>query len=224
MKNIFLFAFFCLFILNIRTETQIYQNYILIYGEGPIGQNYGDNFNVITYSKQEAVQLAKFDILSFLSGMLYGYKFKIEVENPLNGRQGYFEEQAVTLINEKDKNLTLRQLQEAFNRLKIQAIYRLREDHKNFLAAVNSLSTTFAVGEALGEGGLDWDQRNVVLKSAVKNAIIEAARKKYKSRPLFISGKYYLRETPLFFITDGQWRVNVKLNLVLQDVSYQNSY
>ncbi|MCG8569217.1 MAG: hypothetical protein MJB14_03680 [Spirochaetes bacterium] len=227
MKKILFYHYISFFLgFFLFSQTQIHQNYIVLYSEGPFGQHYTyeDDFTVTTYSEADAVRLAKKDTLEYLSAIIYGYRFDYQIENKFINRSSRFHVQLISQINEADNNLTLRQLEKEENTYRFQALYQLRNDHKQFIKGIQALSAQYSGGQAIGTEGLAWDQRTVVFHKALQEAILYKARKKIKSRPLNIKGKVFLKETPLFFIVEGNWRVVVKVNVIIEKVTYQHSF
>ena len=98
MKRLLIITY--LIIHTILFSNQIYQNYIQVYGEGPIGRHLV-GFDVIVYSRKDAVELARKEIMEFLSGSIYGYSFIYKVENNLNHSEGYFD--LIPLVKLKEK-------------------------------------------------------------------------------------------------------------------------
>ena len=213
--------FLCTPALNPKTE--IYQNYITIYGEGPIGRH-PIGFDVKTYSMEDSVNFARTEILEFLSGMVYGYRFVYKTSNKLNNRKGYFEAVPIFKIQKKDPGLRLRQYLKSQTALKFQAVYRLSESQKNYLSGWQSLKAKAEAGKYTGNDGIEWTNRIDTYYKALENAVLNGARKKYKSRPQYIKGRLLLKESPDINLIDGQWRVIVKVHLELENVSYQESY
>lgn len=218
-----LFFLFSLLSISLFSEVQIYQNYIVIYGEGPVGQ-YALDFQSKTYSEQDAVRYAKQEIIEYLSGMVYGYRFTYKLENKVNGRKGYFDLEPIAVLKGDDPGLQLRQYSESPMMIKIQAMYRLTEQQKAYMQAFASSSARMSQGGASDSWVADWSKRLEVYQDALKNAVFNAARKKYKSRPQYVKGRILLKETPRFFVEEGQWKAVLKIHLIFDDVSYQDSY
>jgi hypothetical protein len=215
---IFLFSFF--FSLN---AIDIYQNYVQVFGEGPIGQMpFG--FEVKTFSKEESIEFSRTEIMEFLSGMIYGYNFTYKVENKLNNTKGFFEIENITRLRKNDKNLSLTEFEQSQTSLKIKGIYRLEEGQKDYLAGFQASSAKMSSGTAFGSSTLGWETRLTVYKESLKNSILNNARKNYKSRPLYIKGKIFLAESPLISIISGEWRVIAKTHVIISSVNYLDSY
>jgi len=200
---------------------ELYENYIEIIGEGPLGQ-YLIAFDKVTYSKEDAVRLAKNEVFEFLTGLVYGYNYKYKVENNVNKQKGYFEITPIGSISEKDKNLTLNQYLEKRDGIKIQAIYRLNENQKTYIRGFQSSPAKFSVGDAYGSYTGPWDKRIAVYKDALRSAVLSDAKKRLKSRPLFIKGRIFLKESPQIAIISGQWRVVVKAHVIMSEIKYED--
>lgn len=204
-------------------STQVYQNYILIYGEGPIGQH-PLGFEVRTYSLEDGVKIATDEILFFLAGMIYGYEFTYKIENPINNRKGFFELTPIVKLTHKDKNLNLREHEQSQEKITLQAIYRIDKNQRHYLRGFQSSFADTSQGEVRELFSSDWNDRMEAFELSIKNAILNAARKKYKSRPQYVTGRVLLAETPKFYIKSGQWRVLTKIHYRFTDVKYRESF
>ncbi|MBN2544323.1 MAG: hypothetical protein JXB50_00910 [Spirochaetes bacterium] len=210
-----------LFITTVSYTLELYENYIEIIGEGPLGQHL-IAFDKVTYSKEDAVRFAKKEIFEFLTGLVYGYNYKYKVENNINKQKGYFELTPIGKISEKDKNLTLNQYLEKLNGIKIQAVYRLNENQKTYIRGFQSSIANFSVGDAYGSYTDTWDKRIMVYKDSLRSAVLSDAKKRLKSRPLFIKGKIFLKQSPQITVVSGQWRVVVKAHVIMSEVKYED--
>lgn len=222
MKFLFIFIITLLYC-SLSFTSEIYQNYVQAYGEGPLGQ-YLTGLDTVRYTEEDAVEYAREEIMEFLSGMIYGYNFIYKVENKINNTKGYFDLIPIARLKNTDKNISLTQLQEKGDSLKIQALYRLSLDQKSYLKGFQSSLAKMSIGESSGSWVDKWDKRLDVYKDALKNAIFNEARKRYKSRPLFIKGKLLLIKSPLIMINSGQWKVRVKVHVIIKEVKYRDVY
>lgn len=220
-KNMCIFFLFLSF--SLWPEVQVYQNYIIIYGEGPVGQ-YPVGFETKTYSREDAVGYAKQEILEYLSGMVYGYRFTYKVENKVNNRKGFFDLEPVARLKNDDFNLTLRQFSESPLMIKVQAQYRLNDQQKVYIQAFKSSIAVMSQGSSTDSWVGDWDIRLSVYEDAIRDGVLNAARKKYKSRPHYLKGRILLAESPNFSVIEGQWRAVLKIHIIFDSVSYQDSY
>lgn len=223
MRRRLIICIFFLSILPVLFSNDIYQHYILTYGEGPLGQHLL-GFESVIYSKQDAVDYAKSEIMEFLSAMIYGYTFTYKVENTVSNIEGYFDLEKIADMQHTDPNITLRQLEEKSDAIRIQATYRLGEDQKHYIRAYQSLSACMSMGEAEGPIIDKWESRLDVYKEAIKAAVLNEARNRLKSRPLLIKGRLLLQESPRIYLISGNWRVRVTIHLMIQDVEYRDVY
>jgi len=210
-----------LFIAGVIYPLELYENYIEITGEGPVGQ-YLIAFDKITYSQEDAVKLAKNEIFEFLTGLVYGYNYKYKVENNVTGQKGYFELTPIAGIHEKDSNLKLYQYLERRDRIKILAVYSLNENQKTYIRGFQSSPANFSVGDAYGSYTGPWDNRLLVYKDSLRSAVLSDAKKRLKARPLFIKGKIFLKETPQIAVVSGRWRVVVKAHVIMSEIKYED--
>jgi hypothetical protein len=217
--------FILIFIFNLFSlyPDLIYQNYIQVYGEGPVGR-YLLGKDVKVYTKDDAVNLAKDEIREFLAGMLYGYAFVYKVENKLNHSQGFFELTPLAKIKDLEKNVELTQFEESSVSLRFQALYRLKDDQKSFVNGFQSSLAKFSVGEARKNSIGEWNLRLEAYKDAMKNAVLNEARLKIKARPLFIKGRILLKNSPTITLISGDWRARVETHLIIQEVTYEDVY
>lgn len=202
----------------------ITKNYVQVYGESPKGRMpFGLDARV--YTEQESVLLARNEAFEFLAGMVYGYEFVYAVENPLLNVKGYFDLRHIAKIKRDDPNVSVTQLEESHEFMRVQALYRLNEDQKLFINGFRSQAGQMTMGDGEAAWTDNWSERITgSFKNAIQNAVLNAARRQYQSRPQYISGKLILRETPLFQADAGSWRCRVKADLVIDDVSYRDSY
>ncbi|MBP5706737.1 MAG: hypothetical protein J6W76_05595, partial [Spirochaetales bacterium] len=115
----------------------ITKNYVQVYGEAPKGRvPFGVEVKV--YSEKETVVLARNEAFEFLAGMVYGYDFVYAVENPLLNVKGHFDLKHIAKIKVDDPNVTVTQLEEAQQFMRVQALYRLNEDQKLFINGFRS--------------------------------------------------------------------------------------
>jgi|GEM_PF-1270906 len=260
MKNIIIALFFFLSIQLIITD-EINQNYIQIFGEGPIGQ-YIKGLETKRYTKEDALNYAKNEILEYLSAMVYGYNFVYKVENKLNESEGFFDleniykfksiEKIVKLTqvevpedyeikkeikNEKDKieedqNDFFISIDDKKNKhfqiedllIRFRGIYRLSEDQKYYIKGFQSSLAKMSMGEAKGSWLEEWDTRLKIYKDALRNAVLNEAKRRLKSRPLYIKGKILLIESPRFFMVSGEWVARVKIHVIILEVDYKENY
>lgn len=224
MRKIIYLIFFLITIINEKIFVMdIYENYAKVSGEGPVGQ-YVVGFKTKTYSKEDAISLAKREIFEFLTGLIYGYNFKYKVENNVNKQKGYFELTPIASISEKDKSISLTQSLEKQDAVKILAIYRLNENQKSYIRAFNSSVATFTVGEGYSPFVGEWDNRLISYREAIKNSILNDAKTRLKARPLFIKGKIFLKESPSFTVVSGEWRCVVKVHIMVTEVKYEDVF
>lgn len=110
------------------------------------------------------------------------------------------------------------------DRVRFQLTYKLLEQQKkrrkNFAGAL----AESAKGEDFSQDCQDWTLRKVAFENAVKNAIFNKARKDIKSRPEYICGKVMLKESPMFSINSGLWKVIVHVSITIDEITYQSSY
>jgi hypothetical protein len=208
---------------NYLYSQDIYQNYITAYGEGPVGQ-YIIGFITKFYTKEDAVNCAKNEIIEFLSGMIYGYTFTYKVENKNNNSNGYFELLPISHIKNTDKNIQLNQYQEKSDELKIQALYKLNSGQKSYLAGFQSSTANMSMGEATLSSIASWEKRIETYNLAIKNAVLNKAKEKYKSRPYILKGKILLKENPVFSIISGDWRAIVKIHINIDYANFDSVY
>lgn len=207
----------------LNAESEIYENYIVIYGEGPHGQH-PKGFDVITYTKKNAEDIAKSEISTYMSGMIYGYKFEYQVDNPVNKREEYFDLKPTHKLNVNDPNFTYRQYEISQMSIRVQGIYRLFDDQKSYMTGYKSLSGSSSQGIYNEYDSQDWDNRYKSFEQAVKNSILNYAKSNIKSRPETITGRLILRQSPKFYIVSGRWKVMVSTNIVIDEIKYQNSF
>jgi hypothetical protein len=201
----------------------IYRNYVEVLGEGPVGGRF-IGFETKYYTLEEGVEFARTEILNFVSGMIFGYDFVYKVENPLNKSEGYFDMTPVSSIRKDDKNLKVIQLEESQTSIRVQGQYRLNEDQKTYIRGFGASKAFMSMGEAYETWVGPWDKRIDTVKDAVRNAVLNGARKNLKSRPLYIKGKLVFSESPHLYVVSGQWRAVVKINLVISEVQYMDTY
>ena len=222
MKKIF-FPFLFFMALSPICTNQIYQSYIQVYGEGPKGQ-FNAGMDIINYSQEETVQLAKAEIIEFLSGMIYGYTFIYRVENKLDHTDGYFELMPIYKINPSDKNIELNQINNNDFILSILAIYQLLDEQKNYIMGFQSSLAKVSSGEAKAPVFKNWESRLNVYKDALRNTVLNEARNSLKARPLFIRGRLLLKESPKINIISGEWVVKVEAHIIIKEIEYQDVY
>jgi hypothetical protein len=210
-------------ILSLLFPNQIYQNYVQVYGEGPVGRHLV-GFNVIVYSKEDGVELARKEIMEFLSGCIYGYSFIYKVENKLSHSEGYFDLIPLVKLKENDINLTLTQLEENDLTLRLQAKYRLTDDQKNYIMGFQSSIAKFSMGEASEKIDKDWSKRLEIYKNAIRNSVLNEAKKRLKARPLYIKGRILLIESPTTGIISGEWNIRVKTHVIINEITYEDVY
>jgi hypothetical protein len=219
--------------------TDIYQSYITVRGEGPLGQYMsgwdsitmegfdnpdGSTLTFIYYERDDAVRLAKEEIQELLSGLVYGYRFQYRVHNKMNNSEGWFELEPVARFNDITKFVDINQFEEGERSLRFQAIYRLSRDQKSYLRGYQSSLALTGQGMSTGSWVDHWPGRMEQYRESIKLAILHAAKRRYKARPLDISGRLLLAEPPLFGVVGGQWRVSVKIHLIIQDVTWEDVY
>ena len=212
-----------LFIIFSLYSNEINQNYVQVYGEGPKGR-IPTGFEVRTYTIEDSVKYAKNEVLEFLSGMVYGYNFVYRVENKINNTKGYFELVPISQIKNTDKNFTLSQYEESQISIRVQGTYRLNQNQKDYIRGFQASIAKSASGTGFSKWEADWTKRFDAYKDAIRDAVLNSARKSIKSRPQYIKGKVLIADSPLYSIISGQWRVIVKVHLIITDVKYIDSY
>jgi len=171
-------------VVNLYTEDSL-KSYIQIYGEGPKGQ-LQLGFETKTYSKEDTTEFCRAEIMEFLSAMIYGYNFDYKIENKINNTKGFFNLENIVNLRKDDKNIRFTEVLEYENSLKIKCIYRLNDDQKIYHAGYQSLSSRSSAGESFGDIYGGWETRLKTYKEAIKNSILNAAKKNIKSRPLYV--------------------------------------
>ncbi len=223
MKKTILILFILLPVFLFPSE-DYYKNYIQAYGEGPIGQ-YMNGMRTVTYSKEQGVEIAVKELQEFLSGMIYGYYFEYKVENRLDDSKGFFDVKNLAVIKLKDNPFfKYSQLQESAGSIRLQGTYRLSDDQKTYINGFNSSLAVMSMGEASGPWIGDWENRMDIFRNALRNAVLNEAKKTLKSRPLYLKGKLRLRESPVFFVKNGNWYARVIVDVMISDVSYRENY
>ncbi|MBR3731015.1 MAG: hypothetical protein IKQ61_07510 [Spirochaetales bacterium] len=205
-------------------SAHITKNYVQVYGEAPKGR-IPMQFDAKVYTEQETVLSARNEAFEFLAGMVYGYDFVYAVENPLLNVKGHFDLKHIARIKADDPNVTVTQLEESQEFMRVQALYRLNGDQKLFINGFRSQAGQMTMGDGYAPWTTEWSDRITgAFKNAVQNAVLNAARRIYQSRPQYITGKLILRETPKFNADAGQWHCHIKADLVIDDVSYRDQY
>ena len=110
------------------------------------------------------------------------------------------------------------------DRVRYQLTYKLLEDQKNRRKNFAGTLAESSRGEDCSQDCQDWSLRNTAFENAVKNAILNKARKDIKSRPEYICGKVMLKESPLFSVNSGSWRAIVHVSIAFDEITYQTSY
>lgn len=219
MNKYLLLTLLILLVTPMYSSREVFENYIIIYGEGPFGQH-PIGFEVRNYSRNDAENMAINEIAVFMSGMIYGYKFEYQPENPIDKRKDFFELTPVHLLKVKDKNFDFRQYEISQMSIRVQGIYRLYDDQKSFINGFRSPKVVTSQGIHDLLSSQDWDNRYKSFELAVKDAILNYARTSLKSRPLNIKGRLTLTESPKFSIMSGAWRVRVRINLIIDEIDY----
>ncbi len=202
---------------------EINKSYVQVYGEGPKG-SIPTGFEVRSYKIEDSVQYAKNEVLEFLSGMVYGYNFVYRVENKVNHTKGYFELTPISKIKNTDKNFILSQYEESQISIRVQGTYRLNKNQKDYIRGFQSSAAKTALGTGFSKWETDWSKRFDAYKDAIRDAVLNSAKKSIKSRPQYIKGKVLLSQSPLYSVLAGEWRVIVKVHLIIIDVFYIDSY
>lgn len=228
MKNNFLLSsailFYFLILLQIHAEPFQHETYIVSYAEAPIGQHPID-FSSHYYSEDECSKMARKEAENFAAGQIYGYSFELQVENPITKRGEYFKLTPELIPNFSGRNVVYEEIEsELRDRKRFKLTYKLLEAQKNHRKNFASALAESSKGEDLSQNCQYWDLRNTAFENAVKNAILNKARKNIKSRPEYISGKVMLKESPQITINSGLWRVIVHVSIKFDEVIYQTSY
>ncbi len=221
MNKYFLISLLLFLLFPFFSIQEVFENYILIYGEGPYGQHPLE-FEVRNYTKDDAENIAIQEIATYMSGIIYGYTFEYQIDNPINKRKDFFEFIPVKQLTIKDTNFDFRQYEISNVSIRVQGIYRLYADQKSYIQGYRTARVLTSQGEYDLLNSQDWNNRYKSFELAVKNAILNYAKTSLKSRPLTIKGKLNLRESPKFSIASGAWRVRVKINLIITEIEYQD--
>jgi len=64
------------------------------------------------------------------------------------------------------------------------------------------------------------DYRKIAYENSIKNAILVGAKQKTDYRPFIITGKLLLKESPTFYINSGKWESVVKVNIIIDKITY----
>ena len=110
------------------------------------------------------------------------------------------------------------------DRKRFKLTYKLLEAQKSHRKNFTGTLAESSKGEDLSQNCQYWDLRNTAFENAVKNAVLNKARKNIKSRPEYISGKVMLKESPQITINNGLWRAIVYVSIRFDEVTYQASY
>jgi len=204
-------------------ENEVYQNYIKIIGEGPVGPHLIADEGVF-YTRNDGEEFAKKEISLYMSGMIYGYTFEYQLENPITKRKDFFELKPRVLLSVKDPHLTYYQYEISNISIRLTGIYSLNEDQKVYINDFKSSLAVTSTGDTNEYNSQDWNLRYNAFEISVKNAIFNYAKSYLKSRPQYLRGKLILKESPKFYIVSGGWRVKTKINLIIQEIKYQDSY
>lgn len=212
-----------LIITGLIYSNEINENYLQVYGEGPKGR-IPTGFSVKNYNIEKSVMYAKNEVLEFLSGMVYGYNFVYRVENKVNHTKGYFDLVPISKIKNNDKNFTISQYEESQISIRVQGTYRLNKNQKDYIRGFQSSVARTSAGTGFTKWEEDWTKRFEAYREAIRNAVLNSSKKLIKSRPQYIKGKVLLVNSPIFSVISGEWRVIVKVHLIITDVSYIDSY
>lgn len=127
--------------------------------------------------------------------------------------------------NSHERNVVFEEIEsELRDRKRFKLTYKLMEQQKNRRKNFAGTLAESSKGEDLSQNCQYWDLRNAAFENAVKNAILNKARKNTKSRPEYISGKVMLKESPQITINSGLWRVIVNVSIKFDEITYQTSY
>lgn len=222
IPTIILLQFLILFQAN--AEPFPHETYIVSYAEAPIGRHPID-LSSHYYSETECNEMAKKEAENFAAGQIYGYSFEFQVENPITKRGEYFKLTPELIPDFSGRNVTFEEIgSELRDRKRFKLTYKLLEQQKNRRKNFAGTLAESSKGEDLSQNCQYWDLRNAAFENAVKNAILNKARKNIKSRPEYISGKVILKESPQITINSGLWRVIVYVSIKFDEVTYQTSY
>lgn len=225
ISTIILFQF--LILLQTNAEPFPHETYIVSYAEAPIGLHPTD-FSSHYYSEAECNEMARKEAENFAAGQIYGYSFELLVENPITKRVGDFK--LILDIPEtypifSGRNVVYKEIEsELRDRKRFKLTYKLMEQQKSRRKNFAGTLAESSKGEDLSQNCQYWNLRNAAFENAVKNAILNKARKNIKSRPEYISGKVMLKESPQITINSGLWRVIVHVSIKFDEITYQTSY
>ena len=152
------------------------------------------------------------------SGMVYGYNVTYRPADPDRGVE---RRSSVDLRGELpwgDRRLTIRDTRETESRLFLDVRYDLDSDQARYRDGFRGASVSRAGGE--GSAGIYGGPE--ALHDALDNAIVDAvhqhARSRYRSRPAEIEARVLLDRPPVFGMSGGSYRVQVRAMVILDTV------
>jgi hypothetical protein len=201
-----------------------HETYIVSYGQAPVGQH-PIGATSAYYSEETCKRMARKEAENFAAGQIYGYTFEYQIDNPITKRQEYFKLTPQPAPNFSGRNVTFEETESDFrDRKTFKLTYKLLEQQKNRRKNFAGTLAESSKGEDFSQDCQHWNLRQTAFENAVKNAILNKARKDIKSRPEYICGKVMLKSSPIFSIKSGLWKTIVHVSLTIDEITYQTSY
>ncbi len=150
-------------------------------------------------------------IKNFLSNAKFAVgKTDLKRENPYN-----------LLIRNYEKTIQEDRREEYINRVYDYLRSKVRIDDKNFRNNTledNSKSNNDSETEEMILTSFDY--RRVAYENSIKNAIVVGAKQKTNYRPFILTGKISLKESPDLYMNNGKWESTVKVNIIIDKITY----
>lgn len=220
-QKLYFYIILVVFYLFFYPDLYSLDDFVTVWGESP-SEDFYIQFTAEEYDRNKAVNTALEEIRVLLSYMVFGCEFEYQVADKRRNMDSDLQLQFLDQIKKGDPGLVIWQTDEKGMIFRVKSIFNLSQFQKKYIESWHTTTANKSNGvgtNTIQEGWLAG--RNKGRKKAFENAILHAARKKYKAKPLFLKGKFLLLESPLTSIRQGEFQTSVRILVVFNSAEYE---
>lgn len=157
----------------------------------------------------------------WLSGMIFGWDFRYQVDDPLRDRQGIFLLEPIATLPFGFPGLRVVEIARVPGRVIATVDFRMPDDLQHY----RRFWTVTALPRVQADGGVDLRRSQYdALEAGLEQAVRAVARGRYRDRPVVISGSVGLITEPRFRYDSGQLIARVDAAVDIRSVEPNTAF
>lgn len=175
-------------------------------------------------SQEEAIRRTLEEARLVLSGMIYGFEVRYKPSDRARQVDEELSIAPLARIPEGDKSLRILEVRSTDNKYYVHMRYNLAEFQQRRLQAWGSNTLAVAAGRGTAALNKGYRAKFESFEQAIKNALREYLRPRYKNKPSRIQAVVALQEPPYTVIDAGGYHSMVRIKIDIREVQPYSAY